>query len=87
MAQESSVITWKEATKTNVARQCNCHFFLALMFFITLQLMHISCTGYDIKLINFYLPGCMSTTHETVCIFNFKEGVADGKKHDKDDRQ
>ena len=33
-----------------------------------------------------FLVHCMSTIHETVCISNFKEGVADGKKHDKDDR-
>ena len=33
-----------------------------------------------------FLVHCMSTTHETVCISNFKEGVADGKTHHKDDR-
>ena len=33
-----------------------------------------------------FLVHCMSTTHETVCISNFMEGVADGKKHNKEDR-
>lgn len=67
------------------------------MFFITLQLMQYFVYRVRHKTEQFlftrmngtkdgFLVHCMSTIHETVCISNFKEGVADGKKHDKDDR-
>ena len=55
MAQESSVITWKEATKTNVASATDIFFSFDVLHYVVVDAYFVYWVRQ--KLTNFYLLG------------------------------